>query len=358
MMKPRPSPAAVLAAAAMLAASLVPLACGEPAPPEGVQARQAGGAPRLVRTVPVTTLAATGATAPGTVFARERATLTARTSATVRSLPIEEGAAVRAGQVVVRLEDDALRSALAAAEAARAAARTDAERLARLLERRAATPREAEAAGARAAGAVAEVAAARDAVAHAVLRAPFDGHLARRLVHQGDVVVPGQPLVEVEGDRGYELRAAVAGGEAAALAPGARVGVAVDGVGELAATVRAVSPAGDPGTQRFEVIADLEPAAGLRSGLFARLLLAPAAAQPQELAVPASAVIARGGLTGVFVAEGGVARLRWIAPGERRGDLLAVRAGLAAGERVILDPAGLQDGSPVDDSAGAPEAER
>jgi hypothetical protein len=42
-----------------------------------------------------------------------------------------------------------------------------------------------------------------------------------------------------------------------------------------------------------------------------------------------------------------VARLRWIATGERRGELLIVRAGLAAGERVVLDPAALADGDPV-----------
>ena len=64
--------------------------------------------------------------------------------------------------------------------------------------------------------------------------------------------------------------------------------------------------------------------------------------------MPAGAAFARGGLTGVFVAEGEAARLRWVAPGERRGELLVVRAGLEPGERVILEPAGLVDGTAVE----------
>ena len=337
-------------AASLVVASLVPFGCGEEAPSRRRgESRAEIIAPRVVTTAAVATLPPAGTAAPGTVYARQRATLTARAASTVRALPFEQGAVVRAGQLVVGLDDEALRAALGAAEAAHSASRADADRLARLREREAATPREVEAAAARAAGAASGVAAARDAVVHAVLRAPFDGRLTRRWVHEGDVVVAGQPLVELEGDGGYELRASVASGEAAALAPGARTAAEVDGVGELTAVVRSVSAAGDPGTQRFEVIADLEPRPGLRSGLFARLLLPPAAAAAPTLAVPAAAVFARGGLTGVFVADGGEARLRWIAPGERRGDLVGVRAGLEPGERVILEPAALVDGAPVEE---------
>jgi hypothetical protein len=63
--------------------------------------------------------------------------------------------------------------------------------------------------------------------------------------------------------------------------------------------------------------------------------------------VPASAVFSRGGLTGVFVVKDGTARLRWVAVGETSAGLTEIRAGLDAGERVALDPAGLHDGAPA-----------
>jgi multidrug efflux pump subunit AcrA (membrane-fusion protein) len=94
------------------------------------------------------------------------------------------------------------------------------------------------------------------------------------------------------------------------------------------------------------VKASLPPAPGLRAGVFARLLVPGQGGEPR-VTVPASAVFVRGGLTGVFLAEGGRARLRWVAPGAREGDLVEVRAGVEAGERVVLDPSGLVDGAPI-----------
>jgi RND family efflux transporter MFP subunit len=305
-----------------------------------------------VRTAAVEAGAKPGRRIAATILARQRATLASRMSATVLELPFDEGESVRAGQLVARLADDALRSGLAAAEAGLVAARADRERMERLLERDAATPRETEAVRARAAAAEAEVEAARDALRYASLRAPFAGALARRLVREGDIVSPGQALVEIEGGSGFELRASIDARGAAALTPGTKLAVHVDGIGDpVNATVRAVTPAGDPGTHRFEVIADLAGVEGLRSGLYARLVLPAvvggAAEASPELTIPADAAFARGGLIGVFVAQDGIARLRWIATGEREGEHLAVRAGLEPGERVVIDPAGLDDGDAI-----------
>jgi hypothetical protein len=73
----------------------------------------------------------------------------------------------------------------------------------------------------------------------------------------------------------------------------------------------------------------------------------PTAAREPLASVPKEALIERGGLTGLFVVEESLARLRWISPGEPRGGAVIVRAGLAPGEEVILDPGGLTDGAPV-----------
>jgi hypothetical protein len=110
--------------------------------------------------------------------------------------------------------------------------------------------------------------------------------------------------------------------------------------------VTAIAPAGDPTTHRFELKADLPQAQGLRAGLFARLLVPGVAADP-KLTVPAEALFERGGLSGVFVVSDGKARLRWVAPGARDGGTVEIRAGVDAGERVVLRPADLVDGNPV-----------
>jgi hypothetical protein len=149
--------------------------------------------------------------------------------------------------------------------------------------------------------------------------------------------------VELEGEGGLELQATVEAGVAAILRPGARLTALVDGQpGPLPATVTAVAPAGDATTHRVELTADLPDAPGLRAGLFARLLV-PGVVAESRLSVPATALFERGGLTGLFVVDAGRARLRWVAPGSRDGNGVEIRAGVEAGERVVVDPGGLVD---------------
>jgi RND family efflux transporter MFP subunit len=313
------------------------------------QAPASAPAPRAVRTVPVEAVAGSGGSAPATVVARSRAVLSARAIAAVTALPFREGDRFAAGAVLVRLDDRSLRAAHAAAAADAAAAESDRRRTESLLAKGAVTPREDEQARARAEGARSAVLAAREALAYAELRAPFAGTVASRPVHVGDVVSPGTPLLEIEGAEGLEVQATLDGAEAAALRPGMTVEAVVDGIAEpIRATVRSVSVAGDPSTHRFELRAVLPSATGARSGLFARLALPSATRRPEtRLVVPAASVFARGGLAGVYVVSEGCARLRWVAVGDPVGGRTEVRAGLAAGERVAADPAGLEDGTPV-----------
>ena len=89
--------------------------------------------------------------------ARKRAALSARMPASVTELPYQEGQWVAAGAVVVRLDDAALRAAVAAAEAGLKAVESDLERTKALLEKGAATPRELEQMTAAASGARAQL---------------------------------------------------------------------------------------------------------------------------------------------------------------------------------------------------------
>jgi RND family efflux transporter MFP subunit len=332
----------------MVAVGLGFAACG------GRETPQASKPPtspaRAVRTAEVVRSAGAGAVAaPGAVQARNRAALSARMPASVTGLPYQEGEWVPAGAVVVRLADAAVRAAVAAAEAGLRASESDLDRTRTLLEKGAATSRELEQVTAVASAARALLTAERDSLSYTALRAPFAGRVAARRVNLGDVVNPSMVLIEIEGEGGLELRATVESGIAATLRPGMKVRALVDGQpGPLTATVTAIAPSGDPTTHRFELKADLPPAPGLRAGLFARLLL-PGVAGEARLTVPASALFERGGLTGLFVVGGGPARLRWVAAGARDGGTVEIRAGVEAGERVVLDPAGLTDGAAVNE---------
>jgi RND family efflux transporter MFP subunit len=331
---------------AVLVLGLALAACGSRKTP--TVSATATSAARQVRTAEVVRTGGPGEVAvAGVVQARERAALSARVSASVTELPYQEGQRVPAGALVVRLDDGAVRAAVAAAEAAVHSAESDLDRTRTLVEAGASPSRELERATAAASAARAALTAARDNVAYSALRAPFGGRVAARRVNLGDVVSPGLPLIEIEGEGGLELRATVESALAATLRPGAALRAEVDGQpGPLTATVTAVAPAGDATTHRFELKADLPAATGLRAGLFARLLVPAATAEPR-LSVPATALFERGGLAGLFVVDAGRVRLRWVAVGARDGSSIEIRSGVTAGERVVLDPAGLADGLAV-----------
>jgi RND family efflux transporter MFP subunit len=334
----------VLGAMVLSAAGLA--ACGR----EADAPRPAEAPPVSVKTTAVRREAAAGEThVPGTVYARQRASVAARVSASVVEIAFREGQEVRAGAVLVRLDDRALRAAVAAAEAGLRTAEADAGRMAAMFDKGVGSRRESEAAEARAAAARAALAAAHNDLSYAVLRAPFAGRVAARRVDVGDVVTPGAPLVEIEGADGLEIRAALSAREAARLRVGQRVWAQVDGAPEpVEVVVTSLSEAGDPATHRFEMRANLPVRPSDRSGAFARLRV-PSPGGEARLLVPETAVFRRGGLVGVFVVEEGRAHLRWVAEGAAQGGWTELRAGLAEGERVATDPRGLEDGRRVED---------
>lgn len=332
----QPKLAAALAAFAALSLPLTPRADTRvELPPARV---------RIVETGP----AGAGRWVAANVRAVRRARIATRLSATVKAVHVQEGARVREGQVLVSLSDPDVRAAVDAAEIGLASATAHERRIAALARERAATPSELEGAQAQRAQAQAAVAAARASLAHSELRAPFAGVVQARRVEPGDLVGPGQPLLELEGDA-LEIEASLSEDEAGGLAVGNTLRFRADHL-DGTARITALTPGGDALSHRRGLIARVVSAPdGLRSGTFARLEVPTSGTAPAAVWVPRSAVVVRGDLTGVFVASAANrAELRWIALGEPVGDHVPVRAGLAPADRVIDAPGALRDGQPVE----------
>lgn len=281
-----------------------------------------------------------------TLTAARRATLSTRMAASVKAVHANEGQRVAAGTLLVSLADDDLQGGLKAAEAAVAAAEAHHRRIEALAKVGASTPSEQDLANTQLAQAQAALAGVKANLAYTQIRAPFAGVVQSRLVNEGAFVGPGQPLAEFEGQGALELEGSLSEAEARGLKPGARVPFEAEGrTGE--AEITALATGGDPVSHRGTVRARILGGAAFRSGTFARLRV-PGAARPAGLSVPASALVTRGELTGVFVARDGKAELRWLSLGEAQGGAVPVRAGLAAGEPVIDTPGALVDGQPIE----------
>ena len=113
-----------------------------------------------------------------------------------------------------------------------------------------------DAARAQLAGAEAALAEVEALIAASVLRAPYDGVVARRLRDEGDVARPGEPVLEVVEQGAYELRVGVPPSVATSMVVGMHVPVHLDGV-EREACVAARLPTLDPITRTVQLVLSL-----------------------------------------------------------------------------------------------------
>ncbi len=286
----------------------------------------------------------------GSVAAVRHAQISTRAAAVVREVRVQEGDRVAAGAVLVRLADGDLRAQEAAARQTLDAALANERRVRELVRDGHLPAAQLEPAQAQRAQAEAQLGAAREALSYAEIRAPFAGTVLAKLVAPGDLVSPGQPMIELAGSA-LEIVASATEGEARALSAGLHVAFAT-GEERGEAQITAVSAGGDPVSHRGTVRAlVVSGPASLRSGEFVRLRL-PATEGSQRIWVPRSALVERGDLTGVFVVREGRAQLRWLAMGEEDSGAASVRAGLQGGEALVDGPAGLRDGDRVEVADG------
>lgn len=303
-------------------------------------------------TVRSTTTAPT-ASYEGRVDAVRQAQIAAQVPGLVTELGVHAGDRVRAGQVLLRIDARAAEQGASASGAQVAAARAQLDVAAKEVARKrqlfakryisqaALDQVEASyrAAQAQVNALSAQAGAAQIQTGFHVVRAPFDGVVARLDVERGDMAMPGKPLLTVY-DPG-QLRVSVAV-PVTALAAGvekARVVLATRPE-PLAPTRVQVLPTVDAASLTREVRADLPPGLDAAPGLFARLLLPGIAEGDRHFYVPRGAVVRRAEITGLYVLDAaGAPKLRLVRLGPAVGDDIEVLSGLDAGERVVTDPA-------------------
>jgi RND family efflux transporter MFP subunit len=172
----------------------------------------------------------------------------------------------------------------------------------------------------------------------ATLRAPIAGVVAAILVPAGQPVDgSGTPVIEIADTRELDLRAPVPAARVGEVAVGQRAELNVEGVGVVAGAVQAIAPLVDTATNTVIVRVRVVNADGrLRGGMFARgALMLPAR---RGVVVPRSALLPSDGGAAravALVGDDGVVSHRALELGAESGELVEVKSGLAAGDRVI-----------------------
>lgn len=328
--------------------------------------------------------------ATGTVRARVEAAVASRVMGIVEEVTVNAGDSVRAGQLLVRVDARSLseeerraeaaiaeaksafpelENAVAAARAQQDLAEVTMRRMRDLFEKKSVSNQEYDEAAARLRVAQANVrmaearrgqidariqqaeaalASARVVKSDAEIRAPFAGVVTSRLVEPGNMANPGAPLLMIEQAGAYRLEANVEESRLPQVRRGHKVAVSLDALDrEMEGTVTEIQPSVDAAARTFIVKIVLPSAPQLRSGLFGRARFA--LGTREVLTAPEGALVERGQMRQIFVAQDGRARLRLVTAGARREGRVEILSGASASERAIVPvPAGLTDGRRIE----------
>ncbi len=297
----------------------------------------------------------------GVVEATQQATLSAQTSGTIAKLLVDVGAAVKANQILANLSQveqlagqNRAQASVNAALASATEAEADFKRTRNLQRENIVSAQQLEQSLAHRDSARAQLAAAqaqlRDAnqqISYTVIRAPFDGVISARLVQTGEAISPGTPLMSMNAPGQLRLRLNLPQADALALDQKQTAQVVMRNGAKLAASGIVVFPNSDAQTHTVTVRLDLPPAVGLQPGMTLRAILAtqtqPALAtstqaQAAEIQIPASAVVQRSEVSGVYVISKQTIVLRQIRLGHRTAAQVEVLSGLNPGETIAADP--------------------
>jgi RND family efflux transporter MFP subunit len=172
--------------------------------------------------------------------------------------------------------------------------------------------------------------------------AMFPSVVVAKHVSLGDVVQPGQPLVDLADMNQLDVRIEVPTRMVGQLKLGDTVPVTLDSNVTVQAQVAQIFPAANQVQRTVTVKLALPPGAPAAPGMYVQALLAEPPGAGEVLAspvVPTSAIIYRGSLPAVFVVgQSGSVELRVVRLGETVGDRVVVLSGLRQGEKVVTSP--------------------
>jgi len=301
----------------------------------------------------------------GALMAEREATVRAQVGGSVLQTYAEQGQAVRAGQVLARIEGGGLQDAFLSARAGVTSARNNADiarreltRSQTLLAAGAIAERDIEqarrssvAATAALADARARLAIAQKQVGNTTVTAPLSGVVSDRQASAGDVIQPGGAMFTVVDPSSMRLEASVPADYLSQVRIGTPVAFTVSGYPdrEFAGRVSRINPTADPDTRQVRIFISIPNSAGtLVGGLYAngRLssdtrtgLIAPVSAIDGRSSVPAVLRLRQGKIERAPVQLGlrdeGSERIE-ITSGVQAGDTLLTGAAQAISPGTIV----------------------
>lgn len=256
-----------------------------------------------------------------------------------------DGKTVKKGEILARLDDREAKAKIAELDARISYWREEQARQASLVQRGAASRESFEKSQSEFLAAEASLAQARQRMADLALLSPMDGTVLRQDGEIGEVVDKLQVLFWIGQQRPLRIKADVDEEDIPRVAQGQRALIKADAFPgrPLEAKVLEITPKGDPTSKSYRVWLSLPDETPVMIGMTTEINIV-VREVPNVLLVPAAAVTQ----DGIFVVDGGRARLMQVKLGVRGKSAVEIVSGLSEGQQVVVDPAStLKDGQNI-----------
>lgn len=307
-----------------------------PAQGDGVKAEPPPARATRVEVATIeTSAAALELSLPGEVDGARDAMLAAALGGFVEAVLVEDGAHVKKGQMLIRVDTASHAARAAQAQVELDAAERERKRAQKLGD--ALPGAELDAIEARYKAAKAAAWTAQVAVGRAVITAPFAGVVVDVATEVGEVAAPGAPLVRLVQLDPAKITVSLSDRDVVAVKPGLEARVTVDARSAvLSGTIRRIQPAADPRTRSFIAEIEVENADGrLLPGMIVNARLS-VESGGSELFISQDWLVTGLDKIGVFVEVDGVARFREVALGPVVRRQVVVESGLERGDHLIV----------------------
>lgn len=282
-----------------------------------------------------------------TVEAAQSASIAAKISGNISSLPVNLGSKVSSGDILVVISADEIKAKLSQAQAQLEQAQRNLNRERNLLKKNAATSESVKTLEESRRIAQAANKEAQTMLDYATIKAPFDGVITSKIANVGDLATPGKTLLKLENESSLQVITDVPEALVLDLSIGDDLPVKIEAASlEVSGTITEIAPTADPTSRTAPVKLQIPTSPNIRSGQFARVSLL--GSRGTAIMVPLSAVKPFGQLERVFVELNGRARLQLVKTGLVVDDLIEVLSGISVGDRVVVsDARELSDGRKV-----------
>jgi RND family efflux transporter MFP subunit len=271
----------------------------------------------------------------GSVLSKKNVNISSETLGRILDIPAIEGMRVTKGQVLAKVDSEAIQRSIEELENSLSLARTVFEKQERLWNQKIGTEIQYLEAKSRKEGLEKSLASLKTQLGKSTIKAPFNGTVETVRVRVGELVQPGTPMFQFVGESDLFIEADISESYIGALAKGDSVEITFPSINKTITTkVSATGAIINPNNRTFKVEVFLPSLPEVKPNMISVLKIQDYK-NSESVVVPSHLILADTKGDYLFVVENGVAKKKYVKRGYTSGDETEIAEGLLGTEILV-----------------------